>query len=160
MSKMATDATEKGAQVFLLTITTRNIWKNPKAKFVDASPIEPLPRDYNPREDTIERGTANGKFTQWTKDVGARLRLPVFDLTNYCADQYEAMGREEVDKFYSDHNHTYVPGAEFIAKAIVAGLKAFPDSPFIPLFSKQAMEVEPAHQRYVSANPRAAPAVR
>src|ERR1051325_1704098 len=33
MSKMATDAQAKGAHVFLLTVTTRNIWTNPKVKF-------------------------------------------------------------------------------------------------------------------------------
>jgi hypothetical protein len=42
------------------------------------------------------------------------------------------MGREEVNKLYSDHNHTYAPGAEIVASSIVAGLKAFKDSPLHP----------------------------
>ena len=84
----------KGAHVVLLTVTTRNIWSNPKVKFNDGTPAGPLPADYDPKQDKIERGTAGGKFTQWTKDVGAKLHLPVFDLTDYCADKYEAMGRE------------------------------------------------------------------
>ena len=37
MSKMATDAVNKGAHVILLTVTTRNIWKNPSVKFADAT---------------------------------------------------------------------------------------------------------------------------
>jgi lysophospholipase L1-like esterase len=152
MSKMATDAREKGAQVFLLTVTTRNIWNNPKAKFRDATPVDPLPADYDPKQDKIERGTANGKFTQWTKDLGQKLHLPVFDLTNFCADKYEAMGREEVNKFYSDHNHTYVSGAEIVAAAIVSGLKAFDKSPFVPLLSVQGKAVETADAKYVSDN--------
>src|SRR5438067_739783 len=70
MSKMATDAREKGAHVYLLTVTTRNIWSNPKVKFIDATPVGPLPADYDPKQDKIERGTGNGRFTQWTKELG------------------------------------------------------------------------------------------
>jgi len=77
----------------------------------------------------------------------------VLDLTNLCADKYEAMGRETVDKFYSDHNHTYVAGADFVAATIVAGLKAFPGSPFEPLLSAQGRAVEAAPARFVSVNP-------
>ena len=150
MSKMAADAEQKRAQVYLLTVTTRNIWKNPLAKFADATPIGSLPTQYDPKQDTIERGTGGGKFTQWTKDVGQQLHLPVFDLTNFCADKYEAMGREQVNKFYSDHNHTYQAGAKFVATAIVAGLKSFPNSPFVPLLSKEGKAVERVDARYLS----------
>jgi len=152
MSKMSTDARERGAHVYLLTVTTRNIWNNPKVKFNDATPVGSLPADYDPREDRIERGTGNGRFTQWTKDVGQKLRIPVFDLTNFDADKYEAIGREAVDKFYSDHNHTYLPGAEFVASSIVSGLKAFKANPFIPLLSQKGKAVETAAAGYVSEN--------
>lgn len=154
MSKMATDAREKGARVYLLTVTTRNIWSNPRMKFNDATPVGPLPADYDPKQDRIERGTGNGRFTQWTKDIGRKLHLPVFDLTNFCADKYEAIGREQVNKLYSDHNHTYLPGAEFVATSIVSGLKAFKDSPFIPLLSEKGRAIETADAKYVSDNPR------
>jgi len=149
MSKMATDARQKGAHVYLVTVTTRNIWSNPKAKFNDATPVGPLPADYDPKQDRIERGTGNGRFTQWTKDIGRKLLLPVFDLTNFDADKYQAMGRDQVDRFYSDHNHTYLPGAEFVASSIVSGLKAFSQSPFLPLLSQKGRAVEIAAARYV-----------
>jgi hypothetical protein len=156
---MATDAQEKGAKVVFLTVTTRNMWTNPKVKFRDAQPIgadnQPLaamPEGYDPKEDRIERGTGNGRYTQWTKDVGAKLKIPVFDLTNYCADEYEKMGREEVDKFYSDHNHTYLPGATFVAKSIVAGLKAMKNSHFTPLLSNDGKAVTPADAKFVNEN--------
>ena len=152
MSKMVTDAQEKGARVYLLTVTTRNIWTNPKVKFRDATPIDPLPSDYDAKQDKIERGTGGGKFTQWTRDIGQKLHEPVFDLTNFCADKYEAMGREAVNKFYSDHNHTYVPGAEIVATSIVAGLKAFDKSPFVPLLSEKGKAVPAAAAKYVSDN--------
>lgn len=152
MTAMATAAREKGAQVYFLTVTTRNIWTNPKVKFKDATPAGPLPADYNPADDRIERGTANGRYTQWTKELGARLGLPVLDLTTLCADQYERMGREKVDTFYSDHNHTYLAGADFVAAAVVSGLKAFPESPFTPLLSEKGRAVAAADARYVAVN--------
>ncbi len=152
MSKMATEALEKGARVFLLTVTARNIWSNPRVQFTDGTPVAPLPADYDPKQDKIERGTAGGKFTQWTKDVGAELHLPVFDLTDFCADKFEATGREDVNKLFSDHNHTYVPGAEIVASSIVSGLKAFKNSPFLPLLSEKGKAVQPAAAKYVSDN--------
>lgn len=153
MSTMAAAARDKGAQVYFLTVTARNIWTNPKVKFNDATPAGPLPADYDPKEDRIERGTLNGKYTQWTKDIGAKLHLPVLDLTNLCADKYEKMGRETVNAFYSDHNHTYVPGADFVAASIVSGLKAFKHSPFLPLLSEKGKAVAAADAKYVSENP-------
>ena len=149
LTAMATAARAKGAQVYFLTVTTRNRWSNPRAKFRDATPIDPLPADYDPKEDRIERGTGQGQYTQWTKDLGAKLHLPVLDLTNLCADRYEAMGREKVNEFYSDHNHTYAAGADFVAAAIASGLKAFPASPFVPLLSAAGQAVPPADARYV-----------
>ena len=158
MSKMATDAQAKGAHVYLLTVTTRNIWTNPKVKFTDGTPVGPLPDDYDPKDDRIERGTGGGKYTQWTKEIGRKLNLPVFDLTNYCADQYEKMGREAVNKFYSDHNHTYLPGAEFVATSIVAGLKGFKNSPFLALLSEKGKAIPSADAKYLSDPHEDAPA--
>jgi lysophospholipase L1-like esterase len=153
MSAMANAARDKGAHVVLLTVTARNIWTNPKVQFRDATPTGPLPADYDPKEDRIERGTAGGKYTQWTKELGAKLHLPVLDLTNLCADKYEKMGRETVNTLYTDHNHTYLPGADLVAAAIVSGLKAFKDSPFTPLLSDKGRAVEVAAAKYVSDNP-------
>jgi lysophospholipase L1-like esterase len=165
MARMATDAQAKGAHVYFLTVTTRNIWTNPKAQFRDGTPATTLPADYDSREDRIERGTAGGKFTQWQKDVGAKMHIPVFDLTNYCADLYEKMGREEVNKLYSDHNHTYLPGAETVARSIVSGLKAFKNSPFTALLSEKGKAIPAADARYISDNlpnssPASAPAMK
>jgi lysophospholipase L1-like esterase len=152
MGKMATDAQAKGARVVFLTVTTRNMWTNPKVKFNDATPATTLPADYDAKDDRIERGTGNNRYGQWTKEVGAKLHIPVFDLTNYCADLYEKMGREETNKLYNDHNHTYLTGAETVAKSIVAGLKAFKDSPFNALLSEKGKEVPAADTKYVSDN--------
>ncbi|MGA2052331.1 MAG: GDSL-type esterase/lipase family protein [Opitutales bacterium] len=151
MSKMATDAEAKGARVYLLTVTTRDIWSNPNAKFRDAT-IQSQQPNYNPAEDKIERGTANGKYTQWTEEIGQELNLPVLDLTNLLADKYEAMGREKVMANYLDHNHTNPTGADIVAASIVSGLKAFPSSPFTPLLSAKGQAVPAAATKYVSVN--------
>jgi rhamnogalacturonan acetylesterase len=153
LSTMATLAREKGAKVTLLTVTTRDIWQNPNGlEFRAGVPNKPVPPDYDPKLDRIERGTGNGRYTQWTKDVGRKLNLPVLDLTNLCADKYEAIGREAVDKFYSDHNHTYVAGADFVAATIVSGLKAFRGSAFVPLLSEKGKALPSADVKYVAEN--------
>jgi rhamnogalacturonan acetylesterase len=152
MAKMTTDAEAKGAHVVLLTVTTRNIWSNPAIKFKDATPVTTLPADYDPKLDKIERGTGGGKMTQWTKEIGQKTHTPVFDLTNYCADRYEAMGREEVNKLYRDHNHTHAPGAKIVAESIVSGLKALKDSSFTPLLSDAGKALPPADPKFVSDN--------
>lgn len=151
MAKMAGDAREKGARVFLLTVTPRDIWTNPKAKFKDA---EILSQDagYNPAEDKIERGTGSGKYTQWTKDIGKKLGVPVLDLTNLLADKYEKLGREKVMVNYQDHNHTLPAGADIVAASIVSGLKAFKNSPFTPLLSDKGRAVETAEVKYLAEN--------
>jgi rhamnogalacturonan acetylesterase len=152
MAAMATEAEAKGAHVYLLTVTVRNIWTNPKVRYRDGTPLGPLPADYDPQDDRIERGTSHGQYTAWTEELGRRLHLPVLDLTNLCADLYEKMGREAVDANYSDHNHTHEQGADIVARAVVSGLKAFPASPILPLLSAQGDAVAPAGAGYISPN--------
>jgi hypothetical protein len=57
-----------------------------------------------------------------------------------------------VNKLYSDHNHTITTGAEIVAESIVSGLKAFKDSPFVPLMSEKGKAVVAADRKYVSDN--------
>jgi hypothetical protein len=62
------------------------------------------------------------------------------------------MGREKVMVNYTDHNHTNTTGADIVASIIVSGLKAFKNSPFIPLLSDKGKAVETAEAKYVSDN--------
>ena len=151
MAKMATDAQAKGAHVYLLTVTPRDIWTNPKAKFKDAE-IVSQESGYNPAADKIERGTGGGKYTEWTKEAGKNLHLPVLDLTNLLADKYEKTGREKVMVNYKDHNHTLPAGADIVAASIVSGLKAFKNSPFTALLSDKGRAVEIADVKYIAEN--------
>ena len=153
MSKMTTDAQAKGAHVYLLTLTVRDIWTNPRATFKDAKPTAALPADYDPAQDKIVRGD---NFAKWTKDVGAKLAVPVLDLNNLEGDRYEKLGREKVMVNYLDHNHTNPAGADLLASYIVSGLKAFKAGPFTALLSDKGAALETADAKYVIENDAAA----
>ena len=56
---------------------------------------------------------------------------------------------------YKDHNHTFPAGADFIAATIVAGLKAFQNSPFTLLLSAKGQAIAAAEAKYVT-EPQAA----
>ncbi len=150
MSTMASDALAKGAHVVLLTVTARNIWTNPKATFKDAD-IVAQADDYDPAEDKIDHKNW-GKYPEWTKAVGAKLHVPVVDLTNIETLALEKMGREAAKTNYLDHNHTTPAGAEVVAKAVVSGLRALKNSPFNALLSAKGKMVELADPKYVANN--------
>ena len=148
LTKMATEAAEHGARVFLLTVTARNIWSNPHARFNDAT-ILSKDESYAIAEDRIERGTGSGKYTQWTIELGQQLHLPVLDLTNLQADRFEKLGREKVMVNYADHNHTFPAGADLVASIVVSGLKGFQNSPFTSLLSPLGRAVEVADAKHI-----------
>jgi lysophospholipase L1-like esterase len=151
MARYVTDARAKGAQVYVLTVTARNIWNNPKAKFRDAT-ITSQEEGYNPADDHVERGTANGQYTKWSAEVAEAQHAPLLNLTFLLADKYDQMGREKVMVNFLDHNHTKPAGADIVAASVVSGLKAFPHSPFLALLSDKGRAVEAADPKYVSAN--------
>jgi lysophospholipase L1-like esterase len=150
MSKMATDSMEKGAHVVLLTVTARDIWTNPKATFKDAT-IVTQEDGYTTADDKIDRANW-GKYPEWTKAVGEKLHIPVFDLTSLEAVTLEKIGREKVMVNYLDHNHTKPAGAEIVASVIVSGLKALHNSPFTAMLSDKGKAVATADAQYVADN--------
>lgn len=151
MSKMATDALAKGAHVYLLTVTARDVWTNPKATFKDAE-ITKQEEGYTTTEDKVDQKNW-GKYPEWTKAVGAKLHLPVVDLTNIEAQKMEKLGRIKVMANYTDHNHTTPEGADMVASCVVAGLKAFKNSPFTALLSEKGKALESAEAKWVEENP-------
>jgi lysophospholipase L1-like esterase len=156
MARYISDARAKGARVYVLTVTARNIWNNPKAKFRDAT-ITSQEEGYNPAEDHVERGTSHGDYTKWSAEVAEAQHAPLLNLTFLLADKYDQMGREKVMVNFLDHNHTKPAGADIVAASVVSGLKAFPNSPFLALLSDKGRAVETADPKYVSANePRVA----
>lgn len=150
MSKMTTDALAKGAKVYLLTVTARDIWTNPKATFKDATILTQDP-GYSAADDRLDRANW-GKYPEWTKEVGANLHIPVLDLTPLEGDLYDKMGREKVMVNYLDHNHTNPAGADIVARCIVSGLKVFKNSPFTPMLSDKGNAVQAADAKYIIEN--------
>ncbi len=150
MSKMATDSLAKGAHVYLLTVTARDIWTNPKATFKDATIVNQQD-GYDPTQDRLDHANW-GKYPEWTKQVGEKLHLPVLDLTPLESDTYDKLGREKVMVNYLDHNHTNPAGADIVARIIVSGLKAFKNSPFDAMLSDKGKAVEVAEMKYVFEN--------
>jgi len=49
--------------------------------------------------------------------------------------------------------HTYLPGADLVAASIVSGLKAFDQSPFLPLLSEKGNAIGTADVKYIGNNP-------
>jgi len=73
-----------------------------------------------------------------TLQIGEQLHLPVFNLNAYQMDEYLNRGREKIAPLYSDHNHTYIPGAQQLSKFVVAGLKSFKNSPLFRSYRTRA----------------------
>lgn len=156
MRKMATDTIAKGARPYFLTLTNRDTWSNPLAKFDDVGNITSQQPGYDPKLDALPR---LDNHVTLQLQIGEQLHLPVFNLNAYQQEDYLKQGREKIAPLYSDHNHTYAAGAQLIAKHVVAGLKGFKDSPFTPLLSEAGKAIPAADAKYIKDNlPTTAPA--
>jgi lysophospholipase L1-like esterase len=100
MRRMIDDVKAKKATPIVLSLTVRNIWKEGK----------------------VER--INGGYRDWSRKIAETAGMPFVDLTRILADKYQELGPEKVAEFFpKDHTHTNAAGAEFVAEAVVSGLK-------------------------------------
>jgi lysophospholipase L1-like esterase len=163
LRKYIADAQARGARVFLLTVTVRDIWTNPNATFgtdVSATATIVSQKDnYNPADDKVERGLDDGhghNYAELTRQLAKEQHLPLVDLVNINADKFEGLGREKTALLFqtqkTDHTHTNPIGADFNAASIVSGLKALQDSPFLALLSDKGKAVPAADAKYVADN--------
>ncbi|MET0265779.1 MAG: rhamnogalacturonan acetylesterase [Duganella sp.] len=69
---------------------------------------------------------ARGDYAGWAQQVARQEKVGFIDLNDKIASQYDALGREAVDRFFpsDDRTHTNMAGARFNAAIVVAGLKA------------------------------------
>ena len=94
------DAKSKGATPIICSMIPRN-------QFVDGK---------------VKR--ANNDFGKWAKEVAASEGAFFIDLNGISADKYDALGPEEVKKFFpGDHTHTNVEGARVNAASVTEGIK-------------------------------------
>jgi outer membrane protein assembly factor BamB len=101
--KYIADTKTKGATPIVLSLVTRNIWKE------DGK--------------TIVRATDD--FTKWASEAAKQGGAEFVDLNGIIANHYEAEGQEKVKTqyFMTDHTHTTPAGAELNAACVVEGLK-------------------------------------
>lgn len=71
---------------------------------------------------------ADKDFGKWAKEVAESEGVYFVDLNAITADKYDAMGEEEVTKFFpGDHTHTNVDGARVNAASVVEGIMKLTD---------------------------------
>lgn len=100
LKKFVQDAKAKGAIPVICSMIPRN-------QFVDGK---------------VKR--ASNDFSKWAKEVAETTGAFFIDLNAISADKYDALGPEEVKKFFpGDHTHTNVEGARVNAASVVEGIK-------------------------------------
>jgi len=106
MKKYISEAKEKGVTVFVLSMIPRNIWKERKVERVDHS------------------------YGGWAREAATVESAFFIDLNNMIADEYENLGQEKVNSFFTtDHTHTNTLGAKFNAELLAREIKAIRDCP-------------------------------
>jgi lysophospholipase L1-like esterase len=119
MRKMIADTQAKGAIPIVLSLTVRDIWKDGK----------------------VERGP--GRYSQWSGEIAKAAGVPLVDLNNKMADQFDVLGEEKMKALYpQDHTHFNAEGADLHAAAVVSGLKALNPNPVEKYLSAKGAAVE------------------
>ena len=84
----------------------------------------------------IPRNTwADGKLSRtdqhavWARSVATQEKVPLLDLNNAIADEYDKIGKEATAALFESGPHTNRKGAELNANVVYDLLRAFPDDP-------------------------------
>lgn len=99
------DAKAKGATLILCSPVPRNTWIDGK----------------------IKRGFDG--YAQWAADAAKASGALFIDLNTLAANRYDALGREQAARYFSDTQHTTKAGARLNAESVVEGLKQLKDCP-------------------------------
>jgi beta-galactosidase len=75
-------------------------------------------------------------YAGWTRTVAEAAGVPMLDLNDAVARQYEKAGADRVTReyFFADRTHTSPAGAQLTALTVVEALRKLPGSPFTPFF--------------------------
>ncbi|WP_395406211.1 DUF6250 domain-containing protein [Pseudoduganella sp. UC29_106] len=92
---------------------------------------------------------ARGDYAGWAAEVARQQNVGFIDLNENVARQYDALGRDAVMKLFplvtpDERVHTNMAGAEFNARAVVAGIKALRVAPLLAAMSPGAAAVPAA----------------
>jgi len=122
MRQYAEQAKAKGVTVIFCTLIPRMIWK----------------------DGHIER-SGDDSYGGWARQVAAQEHVPVVDLNEIIARQYDAMGPAETQLMFGDpHTHTSLIGAQLNAMSVVLGLKLLSPDPLASYLSPAADKVPAA----------------
>ncbi len=112
LRKYIADARAKGATPILCSLVPRNNWKDGR----------------------VIRSADD--YAAWTRAVAEAARVPLIDLNDAVARQYQKAGADRVsrDYFYGDRTHTSPAGAQLTALTVVEGLRGLPGNPLAPYF--------------------------
>lgn len=124
---------EKGAYPILLSLTTRNVWK----------------------DGHIEVGVSD--YRQWARTVSLEDgRAGFVDVSGIMARAMDRLGKEKAAGLYHDKVHLRDPGAFLAARSAVSGLRAMLDAPVYHYLSSAGEAVLPADEYafHWPANPK------
>ncbi len=100
LKKFVTEAKAKGAIPVICSMIPRN-------QFVDGK---------------VKR--AGNDYGKWAKEVAESEGVFFIDLNSITADKYDALGPDEVKKFFpGDHTHTNTDGARLNAESVATGIR-------------------------------------
>jgi len=120
LKKFVKDARAKGAIPIICSMIPRN-------EFADARPDDPFGRG------KVKR--ANNDYGKWAKEVAEGEGVFFVDLNAITADKYDALGPDEVKKFFpGDHTHTNVEGAKVNAASVAEGIMKLKDCTLVNYF--------------------------
>lgn len=109
LRKLVREAKAKGATPIICSMIPRNQW------------------EFSVKNDTASKKIvkrADKDFGKWAKEVAEAEGVDFIDLNALTANKYDAMGPDEVRKFFpGDHTHTNVEGAKVNAASVVAGIR-------------------------------------
>ena len=118
MREYLREAKAKGVTVMMCTLIPRKTWK----------------------DGHVVRSAES--YAGWARTAAAEEHVPVIDLNETIAREYDAMGEQAVEAMFADpHTHTSREGAELNARAVVTGLKLLKPDPLAVYFSEKAKDV-------------------
>jgi lysophospholipase L1-like esterase len=119
LRQMIDDVRAHDATPILLTLTVRNTWD--EAGYIECG---------------------EGSYREWAKAVAQTEQVPLVDVRRIIADRYQKLGPDAVAAFFeNDHIHTNAAGADFNARAVVAGLLALHEPGFAEFLSQHGSEI-------------------
>lgn len=140
MKSMIKDVLDKNANPIVISMTVRGEWV----------PTPPT------AESKIERGF--GDYAKLAVELGKQQGVRTFDLNNFVADQYQAMGPDKVKALFpADTTHTNRAGADINAHAVISGIKALHEYALINALTDKGRALEVASPDYAAAPKLAVP---